>query len=165
MVISGCSAGGLATFLHTDQAQPRPLSPPPIAAPPYPLLARPPALPHLFPRPTAQWCDALASDAPALSKCVGMPDSGFFLDYQSSAVPATVEEEEPWEERGLSRRLNTLPGNYHAGLKWCFEAFNATAGVNQDYIAAKGTRRCVEAPSALCLVAPRALTDPGGEDF
>ena len=98
-----------------------------------------------------------------------MPDSGFFLDYQSSAVPATVEEEEPWEERGLSRRLNTLPGNYHAGLKWCFEAFNATAGVNQDCIAAKGTRRCVEAPSALCddtassarLVAPRALTDPG----
>ena len=126
-------------------------------------------MPHLFPRPTAQWCDALASDAPALSKCVGMPDSGFFLDYQSSAVPATVEEEEPWEERGLSRRLNTLPGNYHAGLKWCFEAFNATAGVNQDCIAAKGTRRCVEAPSALCddtassarLVAPRALTDPG----
>ena len=43
-VISGCSAGGLATFLHTDQ-----------------------------------WCDALPN-----AKCVGMPDSGFFLDYQVS---------------------------------------------------------------------------------
>ena len=49
--------------------------------------------------------DALASDAPALSKCVGMPDSGFFLDYQSSAVPATVEEEAvPWHRRRCHRR-------------------------------------------------------------
>merc|ERR1719174_2686005 len=45
VVISGCSAGGLATFLHTDQ-----------------------------------WCDAIAAAAPG-AMCVGLPDSGFFLDY------------------------------------------------------------------------------------
>ena len=46
LVVSGCSAGGLATYLHTDQ-----------------------------------WCDALHEQSED-SKCVGLPDSGFFLDYQ-----------------------------------------------------------------------------------
>jgi len=35
--------------------------------------------------------------------------------------------------------LNTLPGDYHAGLKWCFETFNATAGVNPACIEAHHT--------------------------
>jgi hypothetical protein len=43
VVISGCSAGGLSTFLHTDQ-----------------------------------WCDAIHAVS-AETKCVGLPDSGFFL--------------------------------------------------------------------------------------
>ena len=90
VVISGCSAGGLATFLHTDQ-----------------------------------WCDALKAANPA-AKCVGLPDSGFFLDYQSADAA----------RGGLG---STKPGNYHAGLKWVFETFNSTAGVNQDCINAHGT--------------------------
>ena len=111
VVISGCSAGGLATFLHTDQ-----------------------------------WCDALAADAPS-AKCVGLPDSGFFLDYQSTQAPGRAEA-------SSRRRLTTLPGDYHAGLKWCFEAFNATAGVNQDCIAAHGTGGfATDSPPYLCMFA------------
>ena len=53
VVISGCSAGGLATYLHTDQ-----------------------------------WCDAIRAAAPGV-KCVGMPDSGFFLDHQKKAANST----------------------------------------------------------------------------
>eukprot|EP01062_Namystynia_karyoxenos_P077487 TRINITY_DN781_c0_g1_i1.p1 TRINITY_DN781_c0_g1~~TRINITY_DN781_c0_g1_i1.p1 ORF type:complete len:395 (+),score=140.66 TRINITY_DN781_c0_g1_i1:63-1247(+) len=80
-VISGCSAGGLATYLHTDQ-----------------------------------WCDALPG-----AKCVGLPDSGFFLDYQA---PKTVAD-------------TTIPGNYHDGLSWVFNQMNATSGINQDCIKAR----------------------------
>lgn len=87
LVVSGCSAGGLATFLHTDQ-----------------------------------WCDALAKVNPH-AKCVGMPDSGFFLDYQSPKVPS--------DEDNLG---TTVPGNYHNGLKWVFDFMNTTAGVNQACI-------------------------------
>jgi len=90
VVISGCSAGGLATFLHTDQ-----------------------------------WCDALAADAPGV-KCVGMPDSGFFLDFQDP-------------RRNASELGTTVSGNYHAGLKWLFSAMNTSAGLNQDCIAAKAS--------------------------
>ena len=69
------------------------------------------------------------------AKVVGMPDSGFFLDYQSTKVPGLVEQAS--SRRG--RQLTTTPGNYHAGLKWCFETFNATAGVNPACIEAHHT--------------------------
>jgi hypothetical protein len=90
LVVSGCSAGGLATFLHTDQ-----------------------------------WCDALAAVSPG-AKCVGMPDSGFSLDFQD---PRT----KPTSGKPLGA---TNPGNYHDGLKWVFELQNATSGVSADCIAA-----------------------------
>lgn len=103
VVISGCSAGGLATFLHTDQ-----------------------------------WCDALPK-----SKCVGMPDSGFFLDYQAADAPQQSR-----------RLLNTIPGNYHMGLKWCFDQFNATAGINPACIAAHNTGGpATDDPAYLCMFA------------
>jgi STAM-binding protein len=120
VVVSGCSAGGLATFLHTDQ-----------------------------------WCDALATDAKALSKCVGLPDSGFFLDYQSPLAPGKPLPSLVEEAGASSRRALTTPaGNYHAGLRWCFEAFNASAGVNQDCIAAKNTGGSPsDSPTYLCMFA------------
>lgn len=94
LVVSGCSAGGLATFLHTDQ-----------------------------------WCDELLSRNPG-AKCVGLPDSGFFLDYQDPQVQCTPES-------GSSSKLgDTINGNYHCGLKWSFAMQNATAGVHQECIAA-----------------------------
>ena len=90
VVISGCSAGGLATYLHTDQ-----------------------------------WCDAIAKAQPKV-KCAGLPDSGFFLDYQqpgqSPLPPGTLG--------------NTIPGDYHRGLQWSFEMQNASAGINVDCVAA-----------------------------
>jgi len=118
VVVSGCSAGGLATYLHTDQ-----------------------------------WCDTLAADAPALAKCVGLPDSGFFLDYQSAAV---APQPTPMVEAPVTRarRLSTVPGNYHAGLRWAFETFNASGGVNQDCVAAKETGGFeTDQPAYLCMFA------------
>jgi len=124
-VISGCSAGGLATFLHTDQ-----------------------------------WCDGLAADNKGATKCVGMPDSGFFLDYQADDVPETPPSPPASgvAARHLSksarRILNTLPGDYHAGLKWCFETFNATAGVNPACIGAHHTGGpTTDDPDYLCMFA------------
>ena len=90
LVVSGCSAGGLATFLHTDQ-----------------------------------WCDALAAVSPG-AKCVGMPDSGFFIDFQDPRAKPTA-----------FGATNTNAGNYHDGLKWVFELQNATGGVSADCIAAQ----------------------------
>ena len=93
LVVGGCSAGGLATYLHTDQ-----------------------------------WCDALKARSPG-AKCVGMPDSGFFLDFQDPrAKPFTAGE------GGALGATNK--GNYHDGLKWVFELQNATSGVSADCIAA-----------------------------
>jgi len=89
LVVSGCSAGGLATFLHTDQ-----------------------------------WCDALKAFNPS-AKCVGLPDSGFFLDYQDPQVTCQPR-------RSLA---NTNNGNYHCGLKWTFTIQNATSGINKDCVA------------------------------
>ena len=105
VVISGCSAGGLATFLHTDQ-----------------------------------WCGAIKLDAPGV-KCVGLPDSGFFLDYQ--------------DPRRTSQGLGTtISGNYHKGLKWVFDTMNTTAGINQDCIAAKQTGGVsTDDPAYLCQFA------------
>jgi len=95
LVVSGCSAGGLATFLHTDQ-----------------------------------WCDALHATNPA-SKCVGLPDSGFFLDFQDPSVSCSPDS--ALVEPLLGR---TVDGDYHCGLKWTFSIQNATAGINQDCVAA-----------------------------
>jgi hypothetical protein len=92
LVVSGCSAGGLATFLHTDQ-----------------------------------WCDALHKVNPS-AKCVGLPDSGFFLDYQDPSVSCS-----PLVQPLLGR---TIDGDYHCGLKWTYNIQNATAGINQDCVAA-----------------------------
>lgn len=89
VIVSGCSAGGLATYLHTDQ-----------------------------------WCDAVPS-----AKCAGLPDSGFFLDYQNA--PCT-----PTSTTSGRNRRNTIPGDYHCGLKWTYTQQNCSAGVNQDCIAA-----------------------------
>merc|ERR1719277_2826044 len=96
LVVSGCSAGGLATFLHTDQ-----------------------------------WCDMLKAANPS-AKCVGLPDSGFFLDYQDPAVTCSPDSETYNKER----LGNTINGDYHCGLKWTYTIQNASAGVNQDCIAA-----------------------------
>jgi len=69
-VISGCSAGGLATYLHLDY-----------------------------------WSQLL----PAGTKVVGLPDSGFFMDYEG-------------------------PPKYHSGMFWVFDQMNCTLGVNSDCI-------------------------------
>jgi len=83
VVISGCSAGGLSTFLHVDE-----------------------------------WRAAI----PVTARVVGMPDSGFFLDFET--------------EQG-----------YQSGMQWSFMQQNASSGVDQDCIAdwtAKGQAwRCM----------------------
>jgi len=72
-VISGCSAGGLATFLHVDW-----------------------------------WKENLSPT----TRVVGMPDSGFFLDYEA-------------------------PGKrYHSAMMWTYYTMAAQAGVNQDCVRA-----------------------------
>lgn len=88
-VISGCSAGGLATYLHVDE-----------------------------------WADRLH----AVNKDMtvrGMPDSGFFLDYQAPGVDPSPPQ---------SRHLTTIPGNYHNGLKWVFDNMNTVQGLNEDCV-------------------------------
>lgn len=95
LVVSGCSAGGLATYLHTDQ-----------------------------------WCDALKAKSPS-AKCVGLPDSGFFLDYQDPTVKCSPESAEAAGTLGT-----TINGDYHCGLKWTYTVQNATAGINKDCVAA-----------------------------
>jgi len=70
VVISGCSAGGLATYLHVDQ-----------------------------------WRAVI----PPTARVVGMPDSGFFLDYETQM-------------------------GYASGMQWVFEQQNATSGVDSDCI-------------------------------
>jgi hypothetical protein len=73
-VIGGCSAGGLATYLHVD------------------------------------WW---RQNVPATARVRGMPDSGFFLDYDSQFAP-----------------------KYATDMAWVFKQNNASSGVNQDCIAA-----------------------------
>ena len=95
VIVSGCSAGGLATFLHTDQ-----------------------------------WCDAVKASSGG--KCAGLPDSGFFLDYQDPNVTCS-----PDSAFAASDLLgNTVAGDYHCGLKWTYTIQNATAGINQDCVKA-----------------------------
>eukprot|EP00439_Symbiodinium_sp_Y106_P055826 s865_g7.t2 len=93
LIVSGCSAGGLATFLHTDQ-----------------------------------WCESLHAVRP-LAKCVGMPDSGFFLNYQDPEVRCSPDSSAP----GLL--TETINGNYHCGLWWTFHIQNASSGINQRCLA------------------------------
>jgi len=76
-VISGCSAGGLATYLHLDY-----------------------------------WNSKL----PQGTKVVGLPDSGFFMDYEG-------------------------PPKYHTGMFWVFQQMNCTEGVNADCIAYYNSRK------------------------
>jgi len=71
VVISGCSAGGLATYLHVDW-----------------------------------WKENL----PSMAKVRGLPDSGFFLDFNSKAPNGP---------------------KYGDQMRWVFKAMNASAGVNQ----------------------------------
>jgi len=73
-VISGCSAGGLATYLHSD------------------------------------WWGL---QIPRTSRIRGMPDSGYFLDYDSAG---TVK--------------------YGTSMRWVFQQQNCSSGVNQRCIAA-----------------------------
>jgi hypothetical protein len=83
IVISGCSAGGLATYLHVDH-----------------------------------W----ASRMPTGAKVRGMPDSGFFMDYQG-------------------------PPAYQSGMQWLFYQMNSTSGVNERCISAHqsthDTQKCI----------------------
>lgn len=72
VVVSGCSAGGLASWLHTDKYR-----------------------------------GIINKNA----KVVGLPDSGFFLDYEAPSK------------------------KYHSGMIWVFNQMNATAGVHQGCIA------------------------------
>ena len=120
-VISGCSAGGLATYLHTDQ-----------------------------------WCDAVQASSPG-AKCVGLPDSGFFLDFEDPRATPVVGGEATIVKKtkgvapldGDAQLGATSPGNYHQGLRWSFEAQNA--GVNADCVASKAAGeayRCMFAEHA-----------------
>lgn len=75
IVVSGCSAGGLASWLHTDKIR------------------------------------ALFSKS---VKVVGLPDSGFFLDYEATT---------------------TKYDQYHSMMIWVFNYMNASSGVHQGCIA------------------------------
>jgi hypothetical protein len=77
------------------------------------------------------------------------------LDYQADDVPETPPSPPEVSDSFTSRRvLSTIPGDYHAGLKWCFETFNATAGVNPACIAAHHTGGpATDDPDWLCMFA------------
>merc|ERR1712187_608094 len=51
-----------------------------------------------------------------------------FLDYEDPTVPCTP--------KSPGMLGNTINGDYHCGLKWTFTIQNATAGINQDCVAA-----------------------------
>ena len=51
-------------------------------------------------------------DAVPAAKCAGLPDSGFFLDYQSPGATCTP----PSEAAGMLGSGNTVPGDYHCGI-------------------------------------------------
>ena len=79
------------------------------------------------------------------TKCVGMPDSGFFLDYQKSTqkLPTSLSSSRPtptnirtYQEQQRKRTLKTIPGNYHHGIQWVYHFSNASSGINEDCVAA-----------------------------
>ena len=75
------------------------------------------------------WCDALRTAADgSLQKCVALPDSGFFLDYESPRATAVPP---PAKYRG---------GYYHAYMDWAFGAFNASGGLHVGCVAAMASR-------------------------
>jgi hypothetical protein len=75
------------------------------------------------------WCDAVIAANPK-AKCVGLPDSGFFMDYQDPTVPP-----QPLSS-GRGGLQTTIPGNYRAAMKWVHEIQNTTAGLNPACVAA-----------------------------
>jgi len=91
-----------------------------------------------------QWCDLLHSLQPS-AKCVGLPDSGFFVDYQDPTVACQPDGAAP----GLLS--TTINGNYHCGLWWTFHTQNASAGINQRCIAANQGQewKCMFAENAV----------------
>jgi len=85
IVISGCSAGGLATYFHTDE-----------------------------------WVSLHGMFSKSPAKIVGLPDSGYFLDYEAN------------------------PSNYESGMRWVFEYMNSTVGVNQGCVSSESEPwRCI----------------------
>eukprot|EP00965_Chrysotila_dentata_P203574 6181809-Pleurochrysis_carterae.AAC.5 len=114
-----------------------------------------------------------------------MPDSGFFLDYQSPKagpadgardiarqspreVPREILREAAPERETASRQLDTartqvqvgttIAGKYHSGLRWAFEMFNATSGVNQDCITAHASGGAwPDDPTYLCFFAEHTV--------
>ena len=74
------------------------------------------------------WCDALAKKNGALRKCVALPDSGFFLDYES---PRATAEPPPTKYRA---------GYFRAYMEWAYRAFNASGGLHVDCVAAMASR-------------------------
>lgn len=100
IVVSGCSAGGLATYLHTDQ-----------------------------------WCDTVWEESDGRAKCVGMPDSGFFVNYKDAETETEEEMAEGPELEGgpaarveKERRLEHRLARSH--IRLLYEQQNATHGVN-----------------------------------
>ena len=73
-----------------------------------------------------RWCDAVKTNNSSAT-CVGLPDAGLFLDYQS---PTTLAQP-------------PAPGTFRSAMKWDYETFNSSGGVNQDCIAAKKGSDCI----------------------
>ena len=86
------------------------------------------------------WCDAIrasSSSSIGLRKCAALPDSGFFLDYQSpraTAVPPPAKY---------------VAGYYRAYMSWAFVAFNASGGLHPGCVAAMAGR----GTASLCMFA------------
>jgi len=75
------------------------------------------------------WCDAIrAATKGSLGKCVALPDSGYFLDYESPRATAVPP---PASYRG---------GYYREYMAWAFDAFNATGGLHADCVASMAVR-------------------------
>jgi len=71
------------------------------------------------------WCDAIrAATNGSLGKCAALPDSGFFLDYESPRATATPP---PAKYKG---------GYFRAYMDWAFDAFNASGGLHSDCVTA-----------------------------
>ena len=69
------------------------------------------------------WCDRLGA-----GRCVALPDSGFFLDWESPRAKPVLP---PGSIRG---------GYYRAYMAWAFDAFNASGGLHVDCVAAMAGR-------------------------
>ncbi len=94
VVVSGCSAGGLATYLHADKVRllhccPRSHSCLHALCPCAPLLCSCVLL-------LCCWCVLQwAAHMPVDAHVIAMPDSGFFLDYEATASSALGEQDYP----------------------------------------------------------------------